>query len=263
MNMQHRRHKMLQHCKDGFAFTLIELLVVISIIALLIAILLPALQGARESARRISCAANLRQVSTIMLMYANDNAIFPMPLISEGTTGYPSGSLKPAGATPWWGDYTWNHCLYDTGYMGEKALKAAINCPNIDKFPRSNPASHSRSYSMNAGQRYNKLGARIEKPGLSYYVSGTENPYKSRRQVDIRNESETFLLIENVKLSSSGYQSNLWEGGNAAIVVSPDPFDAFITPHSDSGRNYSFVDNHVTYIPKFQEDLKYWIVEVN
>lgn len=64
--------------RDGF--TLIELLVVIVIIALLAGILLPALSRARESARRASCAGNLKQFASIFHIYSGENkGFFPPP----------------------------------------------------------------------------------------------------------------------------------------------------------------------------------------
>jgi len=88
------------------AFTLIELLVVIAIIAILASMILPALGRAKESAKRISCMNQMRQLGVSLKIYLDENeGYFPPRLWTTNT--WPS-RLKAS-----FGDPSILHCPDD------------------------------------------------------------------------------------------------------------------------------------------------------
>lgn len=99
MNRLARRH----------GLTLIEVLVVLAIIALLAALLIPAVMSAREAARRVQCANNLKQIGLALHQHAEARGTFP-----PGTT-LSQGDLQPS------------YLVHLLPYLDQPALHAAIN----------------------------------------------------------------------------------------------------------------------------------------
>ncbi len=100
------------------AFTLVELLVVIAIIGILIGLLLPAVQAARESARRMQCLNNFKQIGLALQNYHDTNKKFP-----SAWRGYAAN-----GSTPLvFGDPGWGWAAAILPFMEQNSLYLQIH----------------------------------------------------------------------------------------------------------------------------------------
>lgn len=130
------------------AFTLVELLVVIGIVAVLAALLLPVLSKAREDARRLQCANNLRQIATAWTAYCHMSGGL-LPAAAEGGVGRRHDFLV------WWHPITQERL--DRSALAphlDKPLNPMLfRCPSDDweerTFVPSGFGPYNFSYTMN------------------------------------------------------------------------------------------------------------------
>jgi prepilin-type N-terminal cleavage/methylation domain-containing protein len=207
-------------------FTLVELVVVIAIIGTLIALLIPAVQAARESARRTTCANRVKQLALALHSHADAYRVLPAGARSSLS---PYAQLLP-------------FLEQQATYRGEVA---EFRCPSDPVPPHGvqvNCGSSNFAFSMGDTFTWNEVSPHVT-PGITN-VGQIRGLFV---QLDLRLElkgitdglSRTIAISEVVRPSLSG---NLQPPGMAACDTCNSNNVAWATangPNASAGTTYA------------------------
>ena len=195
-------------------FSLVELLVVIAIIATLIGLLLPAVQSARESARRTSCANNLRQLPLAFHAYEAARKFLPPLKRSSNCVATPNNEARMA-------QRSWAPDLLP--YLEETALVASYDLSRNwwENADGSAPTGGTTGV-LDEGVTGNRGLVRIQLPALQCPSS----PMPNRIQDKIASPRKTGACTDYFVVAGTGTSFNTAASlPTGTVAAAPGPME--------------------------------------